>query len=445
MLNICVVGTGYVGLVTGACLAAMGNQVICTDNDQAKIRRLQNGDNIIYEPGLAEILAANLHEGRLIFSKDTGYGIENSPIIFITVGTPADRDGSTDLGHVFSAVEEVGKYINADKHIIIKSTVPVGTNFKIKSILSRIQMERKTGFRCEVVSNPEFLREGSAVNDFMYPDRIVVGTDNSDAVRLLRKIYLPVMCNAHCQLLIMDPPSAEISKYAANYMLAARISFINELAKLCDMTGADITKIARGIGSDHRIGPSFLQAGLGYGGSCFPKDIKSLGKTFSAYGLNSDLIAAVDQINQNQPHYFVNKIKAYFGSELRGKVLAVWGLTFKPETDDLRKAPSLAVIKELLAAGTVVKAFDPQLRHTAKEKEVSELTKSNLLLCNDQYEILKEAEALIVVTEWDCFKNPDFPKMKELMREKVIFDGRNIFEPTTVRNCGFHYYGVGRC
>jgi UDPglucose 6-dehydrogenase len=439
-VDICVIGTGYVGLVTGACLANLGNRVICIDNDPDKISCLQTGKITFYEPGLTEIVEENMTKERLLFSQDISYGIKNAALIFITVNTPAARDGSADLTEVVNVSQKIGNYLNQDKQVIVKSTVPVGTCAKVSDLIFQIQMEQNTNFSCEVAFNPEFLKEGSAVHDFMEPDRIILGTDNLETVRLMKELYAPIISKTACKLLVMDPRSAEITKYAANSMLATRISFVNELAKLCELTGADITKVTAGMGSDSRIGPEFLKAGLGYGGSCLPKDVQSLMKTFSNYGLNPELLKAVEQINQSQLDYFVNKIKAHFGMQLSGKVLAVWGLSFKPDTDDLREAPSLKIIKALLKAGAIIKAFDPQVKQSAG----NQLANVNLLFCCEQYAVLEGAEALILFTEWECFKNLDFAMMKKLLKEPVIFDGRNLFEPSEVRSIGFQCYGIGR-
>jgi UDPglucose 6-dehydrogenase len=442
-MQICVIGTGYVGLVTGACLAALGNQVTCVDNDGDKIKRLKTGEVIIYEPGLRELVIENMQKERLDFTVNIGWAIENASIIFITVNTLASSDGSSDLTQVFNVAKSIGNFINNNKQVIVKSTVPVGTCAETNELISKIQMERETCFPFEVAFNPEFLKEGSAVNDFMQPDRIVIGTDNEATIQLVTDLYSPITQKGNCPILIMDLQSAELTKYAANCMLAIRISFINELAKLCELTGADITQVSRGIGSDKRIGAHFLQAGLGYGGSCFSKDVKSLTATLAKYGLNTDLLKAVEQINQSQREHFINKIKAYYGTELSGKTLAVWGLTFKPETDDLREAPALTVIKELLSCGVKVKVFDPQWSNR-KLQMPAEFDPAKLVFCRKQYEPLEAADALLIITEWECFQKPDFEKIKRFLKARVIFDGRNIYDPDIIREAGFQYYGVGR-
>jgi UDPglucose 6-dehydrogenase len=439
-VDLCVIGTGYVGLVTGACLASLGNRVICIDNDPDKISCLKTGKITFYEPGLNEIVKENIRKGRLLFAQDVSYGIKNSALIFITVNTPAAGDGSADLTEVFNVARDIGCYIDQDKQVIVKSTVTVGTCVKVSEVITRIQEMQNTDFGCEVAFNPEFLKEGSAVHDFMEPDRIVLGTDNPETIRLMKELYAPIIGKTACKLLIMDVWSAEITKYAANSMLATRISFVNELAKLCELTGADITKVTAGIGSDSRIGTEFLKAGLGYGGSCLPKDVKSLMKTFSDYGLNAELLKAVEQINQSQREYFVNKIKMHFGMQLSGKVLAVWGLSFKPETDDLREAPSLKVIDELLMAGAIIKAFDPLVKWNAGIQPAN----ANLFLSSEQYAVLECADALILFTEWECFKNYDYVIVKKMLKEPVIFDGRNLFDPSELRSIGFQCYGIGR-
>jgi UDPglucose 6-dehydrogenase len=384
-----------------------------------------------------------MQKERLDFTLNIGCAIENASIIFITVNTPAGSDGSADLTKIFNVAKSIGDFINNNKQVIVKSTVPVGTCAKINELISKIQMERETYFPFEVAFNPEFLKEGSAVNDFMQPDRIVIGTDNETTIQLATDLYSPITQKGNCPLLIMDLQSAELTKYAANCMLATRISFINELAQLCELTGADITQVSRGIGSDKRIGVHFLQAGLGYGGSCFSKDVKSLTATLAEYGLNTDLLKAVEQINQSQREHFINKIKAYYGTELNGKTLAVWGLTYKPETDDLRESPALTVIKELLSRGAKVKVFDPQWSNL-KLQIPAEFDPAKLVFCREQYEALEAADALLLITEWECFQKPDFEKIKRLLKTRVIFDGRNIYDPDIIRKAGFRYYGIGR-
>jgi UDPglucose 6-dehydrogenase len=442
-MQICVVGTGYVGLVTGACLAALGNRVTCVDNDLAKVDRLQTGDVMLYEPDLSEIVVENMRPGRLKFTSDIGCAIEDSAIIFITVNTPASCDGSADLTQVFNVAKSIGNFINNEKQVIVKSTVPVGTCAEIAVLIGAIQAGRKTGYRCEVAFNPEFLKEGSAVNDFMHPDRIVIGCSTPDTIRLMEELYAPITAQTGCPLLVMSMESAEITKYAANSMLATRISFVNELAKLSELTGADIAEVTRGVGSDPRIGPHFLQAGLGYGGSCFPKDVKALAKTFSDYGLNADLLKAVERINQSQGGYFVAKIKKHFEMELSGKTLAVWGLSFKPETNDWREAPSLRVIEELLNNGVKLKIFDPRCFNNSHKIEAV-FADQEPYFCQDPYEAVEDADALIVATEWNCFKKPDLQKIKRLLKTAAIFDGRNIYDPAEIKEAGFRYYSIGR-
>jgi len=441
-MDICVIGTGYVGLVTGTCLAELGNRVHCIDQDQPKIDLLQKGEVVIYEPGLSKLVKKNLRRRRLFFSGESPRGIEKATVIIITVDTPTNSDGSVDLTNVWKVAEMIGEHFNSDKLIIVKSTVPVGTCAAIKAELARILNERGKKFRFELLANPEFLREGSAVHDFMNPDRIVIGCDNQAAAGLARSLYAPLIKRSGCPFLVMDPQSAEITKYAANGLLATKISFINELAKLAELTGADITKVSRGVGCDRRIGPFFVEAGLGYGGSCFPKDIKSLTRILSDYGLDSGLLNAVARINQSQRDYFLQKIKNHFNSNLTGKTFAVWGLAFKPETDDLREAPSQTIINGLLAAGASVKVFDPRAKLIPEA--LPDWDKNRLFFSRDQYAVLTGADALIIITEWDCFKRADLGKIGRLLKRRLIFDGRNIFEPAAPRKLGFEYFSIGR-
>jgi UDPglucose 6-dehydrogenase len=431
-LKIGVVGTGYVGLVVGACLAENGNTVICVDNDARKVDGLKNGDIPIYEPGLEEMIPRNVAEERLRFTTDLASSVAASDILFIAVGTPQDHDGSADMTYVLQVAEAIGREMNGYKIVITKSTVPVGT-----AALVRETIARHTKHPFAVVSNPEFLKEGAAVDDFLKPDRVVIGTDDPKVEAVMRELYEPFVRTGH-PILVMDHASAELTKYAANAILATRISFMNEIANLCDRVGADVRQVRLGIGSDSRIGASFLFPGVGYGGSCFPKDVKALIRTGREVGCELRVVAAVDEANEAQKAILVPRIASHLGG-LEGKVVALWGLAFKPRTDDLREAPALTLVDGLLAGGAQVRAYDPKAGAAAKH-----LIGERVRICGRSYEALEGADALVVVTEWPEFREPDFRRIKALMRHPAIFDGRNIYNPKHLRELGFHYEGIGR-
>ncbi|HEX2093826.1 MAG TPA: UDP-glucose/GDP-mannose dehydrogenase family protein [Longimicrobiaceae bacterium] len=440
-MQITVVGTGYVGLVVGACLAETGNDVICADIDERKIACLNAGEIPIYEPGLEPLVERNLEEGRLRFTTDVAEAVRGAEIIFIAVGTPPGEDGSADLQHVLAVAETIGRNMPADgpeKIIITKSTVPVGTAGKVRETI-----RRHTSRPFHVCSNPEFLKEGAAVQDFMKPDRVVVGVESEYAREKLEELYSPFVRTGN-PVLFMDIASAEITKYAANAMLATRISFMNTIAGLCEAVGADVSRVRQGIGTDERIGSSFLFAGIGYGGSCFPKDVKALVHTLHSYGVDASILEGVEQVNAEQKRVLLDRVTQRYGEDLSGCTFAVWGLSFKPETDDMREAPSLTVVRGLTERGATIRAHDPEARHEA-ERHFSDLIKSGRLsLCEHNYDCLSGAHALLVLTEWAPYRRPDFDRIRKLLREPVIFDGRNLWEPEKMRDQGFHYISVGR-
>ena len=431
-MKIAVIGTGYVGLVVGTCLADSGNDVIGVDKIKEKIDLLNDGVVPIYEPGLEELIKKNMAEERLFFSTDIGEAVKKSEVIFIAVGTPQLDDGSANLQYVFEAAETIGKNINGYKLIVTKSTVPVGTQKKIKAIIDKL-----TSHPFDVASNPEFLKEGAAVEDFMKPDRIIIGVESERAEKILKELYAPFVRTEH-PIIVMDPESAEMTKYASNAMLATKISFINEIANLCEKMGADVELVRKGMGFDKRIGFQFLFPGVGFGGSCFPKDIRAVINMGKEKGYNTELIEAVDNINKRQKKRLVEKAKNYFGS-LKGLDFAIWGLAFKPRTDDMREAPSITIINMLLEEGAKVTAFDPAAMETARK-----IFGDKISYAKNPYHALENKDALFLVTEWNDFRNPDFDKMKKLMRQPVIFDGRNIYNLETMREKGFTYYGIGR-
>ena len=431
-MKIAVVGTGYVGLVVGVCLAENGNSVVCVDNDEKKVEALRRGEIPIYEPGLAEMIPRNVAEERLRFTTDLGAAVQQSEILFIAVGTPQDEDGSADLRHVLAVADGIGRHMNGYKVIVNKSTVPVGTTEKVRKAVSAV-----TTHAFAVVSNPEFLKEGTAVEDFLKPDRVVIGADDERARAVMCELYAPFVRTGN-PVLVMDSASAELTKYAANAMLASRISFMNEIANLCDRLGADVGQVRRGMGTDSRIGSSFLFPGIGYGGSCFPKDVKALIKTAEEAGLDLRVVKAVDEANQAQRRVLVPRIAAHLGT-LKGKVIAVWGLAFKPRTDDMREAPAVAVIDGLLEAGASVRAYDPKAMDVARR-----VYGDRIHFCKRSYEAVEGADALVVATEWNEFREPDFARVKALMRQPAVFDGRNIYNPQVLREMGFHYQGIGR-
>ena len=439
-MNITVVGTGYVGLVSGTCLAEVGNHVLCIDIDQSKIDRLNNCEIPIYEPGLEELVKKNVQEGRLSFSSDIKQGVDYGSIIFIAVGTPPDEDGSADLKHVLAVASDIGKHMDDYRVVVTKSTVPVGTADKVKQAVNTALDEKGSTTAFSVVSNPEFLKEGAAVDDFLKPDRIVVGAEDQRAIELMRELYAPFNRN-HERTIIMDIRSAEMTKYAANAMLATKISFMNEMANLAELLGADIENVRHGIGADPRIGYYFIYPGCGYGGSCFPKDVQALHRTAKSVGYDAQILDAVEAVNKRQKSVIVEKVVKQFGNDLAGKKFAVWGLAFKPETDDMREAPSRTIIEALWQRGATVAAYDP-----VAEEEVKRIygQRDDLALVSDPYDALNEADALIVVTEWKVFRSPDLDTMMRLMKTPIIFDGRNIFQPLSIRKAGFEYFGIGR-
>jgi UDPglucose 6-dehydrogenase len=432
VVDIGVVGTGYAGLVVGACLAEYGNSVVCVDSDPEKVGRLRKGEIPIYEPGLEELVPRNVAEERLRFSSDLAEAVRSSRVLFIAVGTPQDEDGSADLTHVLAVARGIAEAMDGYKVIVNKSTVPVGTAARVRELVGSL-----TEHPFSVVSNPEFLKEGSAVDDFLKPDRVVIGTDEAKAERIMRQVYEPFVRTGK-PILVMGPASAELTKYAANAMLATRISFMNEIANYCDRIGADVKQVRMGIGSDARIGASFLFPGVGYGGSCFPKDVKALIRMGHGAGMSFEVVEAVDRANARQKAILVPRIAEHLGG-LRGKVVALWGLAFKPRTDDMREAPSLTIIDRLLAEGASVRAYDPKAEASARRCLGTRIT-----YCERAYEAVTGADALVVATEWAEFREPDFPRIKELMRHPAVFDGRNLYDPDLLRQLGFHYEGVGR-
>ena len=439
-MKITIVGTGYVGLVTGACLADMGNQVLCLDVDAAKVQALNEGHIPIYEPGLEAVVKRNRDAGRLSFSTDVAAGVAHGVLQLIAVGTPPGEDGAADLQYVLEAARSIGRYMDDYRVVVNKSTVPVGTADKVKEEIEKELKKRSKNLPFSVVSNPEFLKEGAAVEDFMRPDRIIVGSDDARATALLRELYAPFQRN-HDRIILMGVRSAELAKYAANAMLATRISFMNELANLAEALGADIEEVRRGIGSDPRIGTHFLYPGAGFGGSCFPKDVKALQRIAGDAGRPLRVVAAVEQANEAQKHLLGDKIKARFGADLKGRRFAVWGLAFKPNTDDMREAPSLTLIADLLAAGAEVRAYDPVSGDLAR-KILS--GKKNLEIKNTSKEALEGCDALAIVTEWAEFRSPDFTALKKTLKTPAIFDGRNLYDPAMVRALGFEYFPIGR-
>ena len=431
-MKIAVVGTGYVGLVAGACLAENGNEVVCVDKDAKKVKFLQRGNIPIYEPGLEELVRRNRAEKRLTFTTALERGVRSAQIVFIAVGTPTGEDGSADLQHVLAVARDTARAMNGYKVIVNKSTVPVGTAAKVREVV-----RRETTHPFSVVSNPEFLKQGAAIEDFMKPDRVVIGAEDPRAAELMTELYAP-FTRTGAPIMLMDCASAELCKYAANAMLATRISFMNEVANVCEMVGADVDEVRRAIGSDKRIGASFLFPGLGYGGSCFPKDVKALVHFAAEKDYDFRILKAVEQVNVSQKTRLVTRMRAHFGS-LKGKTVAVWGLAFKPRTDDMREAPSIPLIKALLAEGATVQAYDPQATKVAKGIFGSKVT-----FAAKSYDALKGADCLAIVTEWSEFRRPDFEKMRKVMRSPVIFDGRNLFTPEQMKQSGFTYYSIGR-
>jgi len=432
-MKIAVVGTGYVGLVAGACLAETGNQVICVDNDAAKIRMLNKGRVPIFEPGLEEIVRSNRQEKRLSFTTALPDAVRRSDVIFIAVGTPTGEDGSADLKHVLAAAIEIAKALNGYKVIVDKSTVPAGTADLVQATMAK---HAKHPFA--VVSNPEFLKQGAAVEDFLKPDRVVIGANDPRAAELMRELYRP-FTRTGAPIMVMDPASAELCKYAANAMLATRISFMNEIANVCEAFGADVDQVRQAIASDKRIGPAFLFPGIGYGGSCFPKDVKAVIRFSADRKYRFRILDAVEQVNEAQKLRLLTRVDRLVGKNLKGKTIAVWGLAFKPRTDDMREAPAVPIIKGLLERGAKVRAFDPEARDSARRIFGKKIT-----YARSAYDALKEADALLVVTEWNEFREPDFKRMKRAMKSPIVIDGRNIFDPRHIRDLGFTYSSIGR-
>jgi UDPglucose 6-dehydrogenase len=434
-MKIAVVGTGYVGLVAGACLAENGNEVICVDKDASKVKTLKRGQIPIYEPGLEELVRRNRNEKRLTFTTALGKAVRNSQIIFIAVGTPTGEDGSADLQHVLAVAQDAAREMNGYKVIVNKSTVPVGTAAKVREVV-----RRETTHPFSVVSNPEFLKQGAAIEDFMKPDRVVIGAEDPRAAELMKELYAP-FTRTGAPIMLMDCASAELCKYAANAMLATRISFMNEVANVCEAVGADVDQVRRAVAADRRIGPSFLFPGVGYGGSCFPKDVKALLRFAAAEQYRFRILEAVEAVNEAQKLRLLRKLEQHFGgpAALKGKRIAVWGLAFKPRTDDMREAPSAALIQGLLAAGATVTAYDPEAMKVARGIFGSKVT-----YAENSYAALTGADALVIVTEWNEFREPDFARIKKLLRNPVIFDGRNIYNPEQMRAHGFTYSSIGR-
>ena len=439
-MKVTVVGTGYVGLVSGACLAEMGNDVVCLDVDAAKIAMLEAGGMPIHEPGLDHVVARNAAAGRLRFTTDVEAAVAHGTLQFIAVGTPPDEDGSADLQYVLAAARNIGRHMNGYKVVVDKSTVPVGTADKVHGAIAEVLAQRGAAIDYAVVSNPEFLKEGAAVDDFMRPDRIIIGADDAQAIRLMRELYAPFQRN-HDKLVVMDLRSAELTKYAANAMLATRISFMNELALLAERVGADIEQVRLGIGSDPRIGFGFLYAGAGYGGSCFPKDVKALIHTAEEAGRTLQVLRAVESANEVQKRVLLEKIVRRFGDDLAGRRFALWGLAFKPNTDDMREAPSRVLINELLARGARVQAYDPVAMTEARRVLPAS---PSLSFAAGAMEALQEADALVIVTEWKEFRSPDFAPTRAALPQPVIFDGRNMFAPAVVEAAGIEYHAIGR-
>jgi UDPglucose 6-dehydrogenase len=432
-MRVTVVGTGYVGLVVGAGLAETGNDVVCADVDEEKIALLQSGRIPIFEPGLEPLVARNVQEGRLIFSSDVGSSVERAEVVMIAVGTPPDEDGSADLQHVLAVASTIGEHMNSPKVVITKSTVPVGTADKVRSAI-----EERTSCEFDVCSNPEFLKEGAAVDDFMKPDRIVVGVDSKRAADVVQELYGPFMRTGN-PLMIMDIASAEITKYAANAMLATRISFMNEIAALCERVGGDVSMVRRGMGSDARIGPHFLFPGPGFGGSCFPKDVRALLSTGSENGVPLDVISAVQAVNQRQKQLVFEKLSGLLENDIENRRVAVWGLAFKAQTDDMRESPAIDLIQKLVDNGAEVQAHDPEAINNAKQ-----LFGDRIEYHKRAYDALVDVDALAIVTEWLAFRTPDFDRMKELMKQPIIVDARNLYEPSRMKQRGFTYVGIGR-
>jgi UDPglucose 6-dehydrogenase len=433
-----IIGTGYVGLVTGTCFAETGIDVVCIDINKDKIDKLNKGIIPIFEPGLEPMVMRNIEKKRLSFDTSIKNNLEDVEAVFIAVGTPPGTDGSADLSYVLNAARDIGKSMNSYMVIVTKSTVPIGTSHKVKEAIQEELKARNVSIEFDVASNPEFLKEGAAVEDFLKPDRIILGIESERAAKILNRLYRPFILNGH-PVIAMDIASAELTKYAANCMLATKISFMNDLANLCELVGADINQVRKGIGSDPRIGSKFIYAGIGFGGSCFPKDVKALIKTAADYGYPLEVIKAVENVNNRQKTVIFNKVNIHFKGDISNKIFGVWGLSFKPNTDDVREAPSLKAIEQLIGAGARVKVYDPVAMEEARK-----ILGESVEYGRDVYDVLIDADALILATEWSEFRIPNFKLMDRIMKEKVIFDGRNIYDPEEVKENGFVYYGIGR-
>jgi UDPglucose 6-dehydrogenase len=433
-MHVAVIGSGYVGLVAGACFAETGNDVACVDVDADKIARLQRNEVPIYEPGLEPMVKRNQEEGRLTFTTDIGAAVRGAQVIFIAVGTPPGEDGSADLKHVLAVAREVGRHMDSPKIVVTKSTVPVGTAEKV-----RAAVRAETNIPFAVCSNPEFLKEGAAIEDFMRPDRVVIGVDDGEAKDIMAELYAPFTRQGGNRILFMDIASAEVTKYAANAMLATRISFMNQMALFCELVGADVNQVRLGIGSDQRIGRAFLYPGPGYGGSCFPKDVKALIRTSDELGLSLDVLKAVEQVNECQKRVVLEKALRYLGSDLRGKIVGIWGLAFKAETDDMRESPAIPLVEGLLSAGARVQTHDPKATDTARM-----IFGDRVMYAADPYSAAHGADMLAVMTEWLVYRNPDFERVRKLLRRPLLIDGRNLYEPDRMAAIGFEYHGIGR-
>lgn len=441
MMNITVFGTGYVGLVTGVCLAELGNQVLCVDINEQKIAQLQEGESPIYEPGLKELLDHNINHGRIRFTTDSAEAVKHGLLHFIAVGTPPGDDGSADLSAVYKVAKTIGQNISEYALILNKSTVPVGTADVVRNIIIKELMDRGAEVPFDIASNPEFLREGAAINDFMNPDRIIVGTDTERAKETMRQLYTPLI-DAGRRFIVMDTRSAELTKYASNAFLATKISFMNEMSHLAERLGADIEQVRNGMSMDPRIGEHFLYAGCGYGGSCFPKDVQALAKTSKSCGYHPKILTAVEEVNAQQKRLMFDKIHKYFDQDLTGKVIALWGLAFKPNTDDMRDAPSRVLVEALWQKGATIKAYDPVAMDNAKLLYADQHDK--IEFCESRYDAIKNADALAIVTEWDEFRRPDFNFIREQLNSPVVFDGRNLYSPTDVASHELTYFAIGR-
>ncbi len=441
-MRLTIVGTGYVGLVTGTCFAEMGNHVTCVDIDEQKIENLKNGIIPIYEPGLEAMVKRNVANNTLYFDTQLKDCLHNTDMAFIAVGTPMGEDGSADLQYVIGVASEIGKHMTSPLIIVDKSTVPVGTADKVRETVSNELKKRGEDIEFHVVSNPEFLKEGDAISDFMKPDRVVVGTEDKETAEKMRRLYAPFFRSSMDRMLVMDVRSAEMTKYVANAMLATKISFMNEVANICELVGADVNKVRIGIGSDSRIGYSFIYPGSGYGGSCFPKDVKALKKTAEQAGYHAQLLDAVEEVNDRQKYVIANKVISHYGEDLSGKTFAVWGLSFKPGTDDMREAPSIYIIKKLTALGAKIQAYDPKAVHEAQSFYLKNV--DGVSYSDTRYAALKDADAMLLLTEWKEFRSPDFTEMKNSLKAPVIFDGRNQFDSDRLHSLGFTYYQIGK-